>query len=219
MLPSAIKAFSALVALSGLAHAFPGVRDDPSPEVGPPANYGIVPIEWDIPTDPAAPDGATVELTGTIQEVVAKMDQDYPGWNESFHQHMRWTPPSDNTSAVNIGSANYDVDKLVCTERWEDMCFRQHIEDGIYYLMNLPAQAKPKNGPGPGNCGRVSCSWGDAIYWCNDNKEDKELNSWDALGIAAFKIWRECQYAPLELCGGQVFYKDNWNVIVKKDNC
>ena len=41
-----------------------------------------------------------------------------------------------------------------------------YIKIGIEYLRGVPG--KPASGPGPGNCGRVSC-WGEsAIYWCND---------------------------------------------------
>lgn len=34
------------------------------------------------------------------------------------------------------------------------------------YLRNVPG--RPSNGPGPGNCGRVSCDKGSGIWWCND---------------------------------------------------
>jgi len=40
------------------------------------------------------------------------------------------------------------------------------IQDGINYLRRL--SGRPSNGPGPGACGRVSCSYNSAIYWCND---------------------------------------------------
>lgn len=41
-----------------------------------------------------------------------------------------------------------------------------YIWQGIDYLESVPGT--PGNGPGPGNCGRVSCSYSSAIYWCND---------------------------------------------------
>ena len=41
-----------------------------------------------------------------------------------------------------------------------------YISQGVDYLSDLPG--KPSNGPGPGECGRVSCSWSAAIWWCND---------------------------------------------------
>jgi len=43
---------------------------------------------------------------------------------------------------------------------------------GVYHLAKLDPWTEshtiPANGPGPGACGRVSCSWNSAIYWCND---------------------------------------------------
>lgn len=52
-----------------------------------------------------------------------------------------------------------------CTHRWTP-CDAWIISDGVIYLRGV--KGKPKNGPGPGNCGRVSCSYNSAIYWCND---------------------------------------------------
>lgn len=43
---------------------------------------------------------------------------------------------------------------------------RDEIRKGIDYLYKV--NGRPKNGPGPGNCGRVSCSNNAAIWWCND---------------------------------------------------
>jgi hypothetical protein len=36
----------------------------------------------------------------------------------------------------------------------------------VRYLRRV--QGRPRNGPRPGNCGRVSCSYKSAIWWCND---------------------------------------------------
>jgi hypothetical protein len=44
---------------------------------------------------------------------------------------------------------------------------------GIDYLRRVPGQ--PRNGPGPGNCGRVSCGEGAGIFWCNDVSQDVPL--------------------------------------------
>lgn len=38
-------------------------------------------------------------------------------------------------------------------------CSTNRVQQGIYYLGDVP---------GPGSCGRVSCSYNAAIYWCND---------------------------------------------------
>src|SRR6187549_519178 len=38
--------------------------------------------------------------------------------------------------------------------------------EGIAYLRGV--SGRPSNGPGPGNCGRVSCGYNAGIWWCND---------------------------------------------------
>lgn len=52
-----------------------------------------------------------------------------------------------------------------CRGRWGEAGWYT-IAQGSGYLRRLGG--RPGNGAGPGNCGRVSCSYGSAIYWCND---------------------------------------------------
>ncbi|KAK4642769.1 hypothetical protein QC761_400515 [Podospora bellae-mahoneyi] len=85
MFSFAIHVCSVLLALSGLVHGLPGILEDPE-AAGPPSGYSIVPIEWDVPIDLNTPGSATVHLSGTIQDVVARMEEDYPGWNKTFSQ-------------------------------------------------------------------------------------------------------------------------------------
>lgn len=40
------------------------------------------------------------------------------------------------------------------------------INNGISYLFKVVGS--PSEGPGPGACARVSCSYKSAIWWCND---------------------------------------------------
>ena len=56
--------------------------------------------------------------------------------------------------------------KLMCFLPQWNSCNGNHVNEGINYLLGV--DGKPGNGPGPGNCGRVSCSYQSAIYWCND---------------------------------------------------
>ncbi|KAL2854258.1 hypothetical protein BJY01DRAFT_232004 [Aspergillus pseudoustus] len=44
----------------------------------------------------------------------------------------------------------------------------RRIREGITYLRSV--SGRPTNGPGPGNCGRVSCPYNSAIWWCNDGR-------------------------------------------------
>ncbi|KAG5965496.1 hypothetical protein E4U57_004079 [Claviceps arundinis] len=112
--------------------------------------------------------------------------------------------------------------KIECADekRWKK-AYRWYIQDGLTYLSKL--RAKPKMGPGPGNCSRVSCSYEAAIWWCNDNSEKLELNSFQEIADGASSILDQCiSYGlVMDRAGGQAFMPGNWNVIVRqdKDHC
>ncbi|ROV93349.1 hypothetical protein VSDG_06889 [Cytospora chrysosperma] len=92
------------------------------------------------------------------------------------------------------------------------------IGQGIDYLNEVPG--KPSNGPGPGECGRVSCSWSAAIWWCNDNNHQYELDSFWEIAQAAQDIDSDCHYVdPLTLrvyTSGQNFFKENWKTAASR---
>ena len=70
---------------------------------------------------------------------------------------------------------NSDLEKLINVTEWETdslECYRypaanaDRIYQGVMYLAHVGGV--PEAGAGPNLCGRVSCSWDSAIYWCND---------------------------------------------------
>ncbi|KAB8203958.1 hypothetical protein BDV34DRAFT_226891 [Aspergillus parasiticus] len=83
---------------------------------------------------------------------------------------------------------------------------RGDIEAGIKHLGGVSGQ--PSNGPGPGNCGLLSCSWGAAIWWCNDNTFTKVLPSFNNIADGAYVILNNCQRGGVKL-SGQDFHSDN----------
>ncbi|KAL2813072.1 hypothetical protein BDW59DRAFT_167617 [Aspergillus cavernicola] len=92
--------------------------------------------------------------------------------------------------------------------------------EGIMYLEDV--DGRPTEGPGPGECSRVSCSWDSAIWWCNDTRETKSLRSFNDIAIGVQAIWSECSFREPGynmVVSGQAFHKTNWNVIVRKDSC
>ncbi|PSR82213.1 hypothetical protein BD289DRAFT_371632, partial [Coniella lustricola] len=92
------------------------------------------------------------------------------------------------------------------------------LYQGIAYLNGIPGF--PSNGPGPGTCGRVSCSYSSAIYWCNDNKETKVLDGFHDIGDGVLLIIDQCMAASDHvLADGQQFFQDGWNVIARYDSC
>ncbi|SCO81325.1 uncharacterized protein FRV6_05538 [Fusarium oxysporum] len=145
------------------------------------------------------PGGPTTVLNGTIEEVHEELLQLNPDWDED--------------------DAEYH-----CGGRWPK-CRTTIINQGIPYLRRI--KGKPRNGPGPGNCGRVSCSFNSAIWWCNDNAKSKTLNSFSSIVDGAAFIVKKC-YIPdrgppvpgkWNMLSGQAFRNSKWNVIVRKDKC
>ncbi|KAK0668783.1 hypothetical protein QBC41DRAFT_393225 [Cercophora samala] len=202
MLPNIALALYGLLGFIGIASASPSLL----------GNYTVVDVQWDLPTNLSDPNSATISVLGTIQEAVAQMEAQYPGWNATFQNQQ---PSNATVSTV----AQYDVEGYLCGKPWSWVGYYA-VLDGIYYLRKVTSAA-PKNGPGPGNCGRVSCGYKAAIYWCNDNGAEKELDSWNDIADGAQYVFDKCvdrddKYA---MVAGQVFYTDKWNVIVTFESC
>lgn len=128
----------------------------PSSE-GPLAGYGIEDITWELETE----SGATVNLTGTIEQVLqyAELNQIPLKQNPDYNV-------SDASSSSSTSIHARAGETLDCNVAQLNLARVDKINDGVTYLRQVAG--KPANGPGPNNCGRVSCSWNSAIYWCND---------------------------------------------------
>ncbi|KAK4195762.1 hypothetical protein QBC40DRAFT_310454 [Triangularia verruculosa] len=180
-------------------------------------SYGIVPVSWDIPIKADDLTSDTITVTGTIQEAITQMEAAYPGWNATFQAGLPAAP--GNISDISFSTAgDPEIDHYNCDNdsKWKKASANQ-IWVGVTYLWKLTGTAK--NGPGPGNCGRVSCSWGAAIYWCNDDDEEKELQ-WKWIGDGAnYLLDGRCLSEQGRRVKGQTFYKNKWNVIVRRDDC
>jgi hypothetical protein len=114
----------------------------------PPApGYGVETLEWAVEVAP----GQTELLNGTVEEVMSQASQINPRFK------LKERAPVAR-SVIKRGNK-------IC-DNFPDKAIWWAINDGADYLRNLPGQ--PTNGPGPGNCGRVSCSYNSAIWWCND---------------------------------------------------
>lgn len=118
--------------------------------------------EWEVETTPGGP---RVILNGTVQQVHAKLLEINPNYDNEFAALMNSSSEHGNSTHALETRAKFYWDKINCNGPWS-VCERTKIMDGIEYLRNL--FGRPRNGGGPGNCGRVSCSWNAAIWWCND---------------------------------------------------
>jgi hypothetical protein len=111
-----------------------------------------VPIQWEIEVAP----GQIARLNGTVQEVYAQALQ----INPNFKLKTPSTPARPRRALAHQRSKVED-----CNYPYP-LAEASKIHDGVEYLRGVPG--KPVEGPGPTACGRVSCSWKSAIWWCND---------------------------------------------------
>ncbi|RAQ62214.1 hypothetical protein COH20_003037 [Aspergillus flavus] len=175
--------------------------------------YGVEDFEWEVEASPSN----KLRLRGTIEEVTNQVRA-----IKSNYKYERRDGTNASTASL---EKHYDEESLVCYPNGWGAADGNTVQEGVEYLKNDVA-GKPTNGPGPGNCGRVSCSYNNAIWWCNDNTESKTLDSFREIGLTAEEICNRCWMSAVasnsgfeNLCAGQMFMKDKWNVIVRDAKC
>jgi hypothetical protein len=122
-----------------------------------PEGYGVETIEWDVQV---TPNGKFVTLNGTLEEVHAELLELNPRWDEDF-----LTDETEDEINPLAKRTDFYGSKTVCQKFGSSARFTP-IQNGIKYLRGV--KGNPRAGPGPANCGRVSCSYNSAIWWCND---------------------------------------------------
>ncbi|KAF2680507.1 hypothetical protein K458DRAFT_407257 [Lentithecium fluviatile CBS 122367] len=176
----------------------------PAATDAPAAGYGIEAFSWSIEVAP----GQTEVLNGTIEEVVAQAVAINPEFSILSAASKRDVEARDLTKRYNLICGNFPAAN------------KGRIQEGINYLKSLPSGERPTNGPGPGNCGRVSCSYGAAIWWCNDNTFSYSPGHWDTIAWSAQYLIDNCASGSSVVSGQRFENADNkWNTIVRGNNC
>jgi hypothetical protein len=111
-----------------------------------------VDIDWEIKVTLGVPPVSF--HGGTIEEVVTQATQMNPNFEADFALNATGV-----ASVVENRQASRDNFRLICFDPRKP-ANSDHIKEGINHLWWVSG----KNGPGPGNCGRVSCSHNSAIY-------------------------------------------------------
>lgn len=120
----------------------------------------VVPLFWDVQ---AFPDGPTLTLNGTIQEMHKRLLEINPNYDTDF-----------NHTAVAARGLDFGLEKrtdfngcqLECSlAKWGEPKIKGY-DEGLEYLYDH--LGVPHMGPGPGACSRVSCSYGTGMWMCND---------------------------------------------------
>lgn len=114
--------------------------------------YGIEEIQWNLEVHP----GKMEHLNGTVEEVITQAKQLNPDFVPAKGESQQAT---ESEPAALAKRNDIVCNKLPKGDIWK-------LRDGVSYLRGLSGGLT--EGPGPGNCGRVSCSWKSAIWICND---------------------------------------------------
>ncbi|KKK16636.1 hypothetical protein P175DRAFT_0516994 [Aspergillus ochraceoroseus IBT 24754] len=207
-----MKAFRLILALGALCTSALGTAVDVDF-----AKRDIFVPEWEFELTPG---GEKVYLNGTAQEVHRELLSRNPKWNEDFGFDSKLEAHAHEKRAELAKRTDFSDASYFCGGRWE-YCNAGAIAEGRAYLFGL--SGRPTNSPGPGACGRVSCSYNAAIYWCNDDTKPKTLESFGSIGDGVWELEKHCRRIGWNPSGlsiaGQIFHKTNWNVIVRKDSC
>ncbi|KAF6792685.1 hypothetical protein CSOJ01_14091 [Colletotrichum sojae] len=171
------------------------------------SGYTVSDLEWDVK---AFPDGPTITLNGTVEQVYSGLLELNSNCDADFGVADFEAPVLERRFTDFTGSSYF------CKGRWPQTRTGD-VSNGMKYLYKV--QGRPRNGAGPGNCGRVSCSGGNpqgaGIWWCNDDNKPKELMSFGSIADGCLYLMNRCvEYDTTSYISGQVFHKTNWNVII-----
>ncbi|KAI6764235.1 hypothetical protein HG530_008024 [Fusarium avenaceum] len=214
-----MKAVSAIVLHCAAVTVAAAALPDGSQVVADPLEgYEIVPMQWKgVIKEGEAP----ISLNGTIESIISQIQE----LNPEFELVEEETDASSGLEArnpsniiCNVGGSGY-VD--VVAARREQR-----------YLRSLGTSVCGVDG-GPGKCARVSCSYGDAIWLCNDNSHyiqprcsyladyvDRIISSCQSKTSSPPCVSRPCPPSwTAYFVRGQQFDTDRYNVIVGRSNC
>ncbi|CEI67741.1 hypothetical protein FVEN_g9549 [Fusarium venenatum] len=181
--------------------------------------YEVVPMQWKgVIKEGEAP----VSLNGTIESIIAQIQEINPEFQlveEEPEASSELEARSQSNIICNVGGNGGNVD--VVAARREQR-----------YLRSLGTSVCGVDG-GPGKCARISCSYGDAIWLCNDNTHYIQPRCSYLADYVDNIIARcatttnspPCTVRPCppswsaQFVRGQQFDTDRYNVIVGRSNC
>ncbi|KAI1294521.1 hypothetical protein F5Y03DRAFT_399453 [Xylaria venustula] len=166
-------------------------------------------ITW---TGRIAEHGDTMSFTGpSLQQIEAQIRKINPAFAWSANEFG---------SRRDVSDPSLSEGEILCDLPWDPpFASVYHIRQGISHLRKIHGDCT--NGPGPGNCGRVSCSYSSGIWFCNDNPHPMSVPC-STFGDRASDIIEKCYSFgdfPTDSVYGQAFDTDGWNVIIAGADC
>ncbi|KAI1269082.1 hypothetical protein F5Y18DRAFT_176142 [Xylariaceae sp. FL1019] len=189
-----------------------------------PAGYAVGEINWTMPIVEGGPEHI---FQGTAQQVFAQVNDK----RQELGLPSLDTPLDDTVTASNgtdpVLSARTDIksrtfSNSICGNPQSDAATKATILEGVRYLEKLKSRCSNL----PKTCGRISCSYNSAIWWCNDNNGVSEYACSDfaplALHVADECCWlrrgssRRYKYW---MTSGSAFDDRNFHVDVRHARC
>jgi hypothetical protein len=159
--------------------------------VGSPSAYTYTSVpEFEIEVSP----NKTIIARGTIEQIREQALAHNPNWDEEYYApaqklaEERYQLVPAGADANSTGSTpslekrraeDFDSLRITCGRPWHAVSYEGALKEA---LRLYGVKGTPQNGPGPGNCGRVGCSYGTAIIWCNDVSTLSVLPEWSEVG-------------------------------------
>ncbi|EFQ25080.1 uncharacterized protein GLRG_00224 [Colletotrichum graminicola M1.001] len=158
--------------------------------------------------------GQKITLNGTVEQVVAELAQINPDYSPFA--------PALGDGGLGVEKRQkaelFPADKVLCLKPGWDYVHESEAKVGIHYLKTV--KGRPRGDPGPGNCGRVSCGYSSAIWFCNDNTHHITIDSFAQIAEMVEAIGYHCTTRWRRWYSGQAFHPtDNWNVYIHRDSC
>ncbi|KAI0153103.1 hypothetical protein GGR57DRAFT_156232 [Xylariaceae sp. FL1272] len=175
---------------------------------GLPDGYSLADVTWTVPI---VEGGADHTFNGTVQEVFAQIN------HARAQQGLDPLddPTVNSTERVDIKRS---YDKTLCNVGLTASADEWRIYQGIEYLQGVKGRCGMT---GPRVCGRISCSWDAAIFWCNDNNGYSEYDC-SKFADYAQKVNDNCWFLPKQgqrQAWGQAFDTEKFNVMCGYDKC
>ncbi|KAK7756191.1 hypothetical protein SLS62_001784 [Diatrype stigma] len=155
--------------------------------------------------------GPNVTLSGTLEKIVAQINATNPEYflsNETSN---------DSVSGHGASKGGNQEGPVYCHLGTPNPASLAPIEEAVSYLERLKGGCIAP--AGPGYCGKISCSYDSAVWWCNDRLEPAYYPcKWFAPYTQ--RIIDRCKQELTQEVEGQSFSGDGtFNVIVGGDRC
>ncbi|KAL9115525.1 MAG: hypothetical protein Q9227_000846 [Pyrenula ochraceoflavens] len=190
------------------------------PAPAPIPGYKVEHFTWEVEPHAGA---KPLVVSGTVQDVYAAASKINPNFEAERCNHTSASKRDIVEATASPSESNLNCDEV---QGWHGADLR-YIQDGLKHLRGLEGYAA--SSPGPGTCGRVSCSYASAIWWCNDVPILQNINpmkvAWEAISNSVDYSISNCPLCP----GGgpydapcifaQNFMPKGWNTIIRSDDC